>query len=177
MIKLQKFNKSDCKQLISWVPDDSFLLQWAGPLYTFPLNESQLAETIKQTEGEHPTFFLFKAVDMASHTTIGHIELINIDYEQGRGHIARVLVGSKAHRGKGYGRILMNLIVEFAFKKLGLETLTLGVFDFNQAAISCYQNIGFKPLEYRKNASKFKNEYWHLIVMKLTKKKWESCLK
>ncbi len=176
MIKLQKFTKSDCDRLISWVPSDSFLLQWAGPNYTFPLNASQLTDALNQTEGERPAYFMFKAVEIESQLTIGHIELINVDYQLQQGHIARVLVGSKAHRRKGYGRLMMNLMVEFAYKNLGLNTLTLGVFDFNQSAILCYQSIGFEPIEYRKKICKFKDDDWHLIVMKLTREKWENRL-
>jgi hypothetical protein len=55
LIKLQTFDESDFNQLIAAIPDARFLLQWAGPKYNFPLDVSQLKDTLAKTTGEQPS--------------------------------------------------------------------------------------------------------------------------
>ena len=44
MIKLKVFTTEDISKLISWIPNKEFCLQWAGPQYSFPLDESQFLD-------------------------------------------------------------------------------------------------------------------------------------
>jgi hypothetical protein len=48
MIRLDTIEKEDLKQILHWNEGKSgdFLLQWAGPLYEFPLTLKQLEEYI-----------------------------------------------------------------------------------------------------------------------------------
>jgi RimJ/RimL family protein N-acetyltransferase len=167
MIKLEPFTKSDFDRLISWIPDDRFLLQWAGPHYEYPLDHQQLQQTLASSSGDQPKHIIFKAFDSDSKDVFGHIELMSIDYSEKSTHIGRVLIGSSEDRGKGKGTELLEQTVDFAFSKLGLTEFILSVFDLNLSAIQCYKNLGFEQIEYRKKSRKYKDEYWDLIVMKL----------
>ncbi|KAA0546683.1 hypothetical protein FZW96_15755 [Bacillus sp. BGMRC 2118] len=42
MLKLLPFENVDYDRLISWIDSPALLLQWAGPIFTFPLNHEQL---------------------------------------------------------------------------------------------------------------------------------------
>lgn len=169
MIKLERFTKSDIDRLISWIPDDRFLLQWAGPKYSFPLDAQQLHTTLTSSNTRQPEHLAFKAVDTDSTKVIGHIELMNIDHTVKSAHIGRVLIGPAKDRGKGRGIQMLKQLIDFAFEDLGLIALTLSVFDFNSSAIQCYKKLGFEQIEFKKNARKYRNENWNLIVMKLEK--------
>jgi ribosomal protein S18 acetylase RimI-like enzyme len=48
----------------------------------------------------------------------------------------------KEQRGKGYGKKLMDLVIEEAREK-GLELVALGVYKTNEVAISLYKKCGF----------------------------------
>ena len=41
MIVLRPFDRSDFPRLIGWATSPAFLLQWAGPLFTYPLDTEQ----------------------------------------------------------------------------------------------------------------------------------------
>jgi len=41
---------------------------------------------------------------------------------------------------------------------LGLQKITLGVFDFNQSAITTYQKIGFVEYQFNEGVRQFQNE-------------------
>ena len=42
MIKLVQFENTDFDRLISWVYSEEFMIQFAGPIFTFPLTTEQL---------------------------------------------------------------------------------------------------------------------------------------
>ncbi len=64
-------------------------------------------------------------------------------------HINKICV-SPGHRGKGYGKHLMQGILE-AVWRLGADSLTLEVRRSNAAAISMYVDFGFSVEGIRKN--------------------------
>jgi len=167
MITLEKFGIADFQRLISWVPDAEFLLQWSGPKYGFPLDEAQLAETLKLTEGRHPTYFIFKAVFEGE--TVGHIEIMDVDHRKKSAILGRVLIGPHQQRGKGFGRAMIESAIHFAFHELELENLDLGVFKFNGKAISIYSQLGFKIYRTIENND---DDQWTLLRMNLSRQDW-----
>lgn len=171
MIKLQLFNDSDFSRLISEVPDDRFLFQWAGPKYTFPLDSGQLSETLAKSIGDKPTFMAFKVIRSDTSETVGHIQLMNIDYDAEKCFLGRVLIFKK-HRGNGYAKEAVREAVRIAFEDLDLNEIILGVFDFNTSAIELYNKIGFLEFQFLEGARQFQDEMWNLIRMRLRKIHW-----
>jgi len=171
LIRLQDFSENDFNQLIHAIPDARFLLQWAGPKYTYPLDIAQLKNTLEKTDGAQLSFKVFKAIKADSPAAIGHIQLMDIDYNNSSCILGRVLVFSE-FRGTGLAKELVNCAVEYAFLILGLQKITLGVFDFNQSAIATYQKIGFVEYQFNEGVRQFQNENWNVIKMKLYKNQW-----
>ena len=56
----------------------------------------------------------------------------------------------KEYRGKGYGKMLMNALIEDA-KKQNIKAMTLEVRVTNKSAIALYKKLGFKEAGIRKN--------------------------
>ncbi|MCB2291356.1 GNAT family N-acetyltransferase [Clostridium sp. CS001] len=79
IIKLKKFTCEEIPQLISWIPNKEFLLQWAGPTYTLELLEKQLQNDISLMINEESKSMIFSAKLIGSNETVGHIELLGID--------------------------------------------------------------------------------------------------
>lgn len=167
MLCLTPFKQHDIRRLISWIPDKRFMYLWGGPNFTFPLTENQILADMKKTEGECPECLFFNCIISETSEIIGHIELRNIDYEQKAGRIGRVIIGLQEFRGRGYGKEMVGMLLQYAFGTLLLEKLTLGVFDFNDAALSCYTSLGFVAYETKENYLKCDDEYWNLINMEL----------
>jgi RimJ/RimL family protein N-acetyltransferase len=170
-LDLRAFSESDFDQLIAVIPDARFLLQWAGPGYTHPLDAVQLKETLAKTVGEKPSFKVYKAVLPASAETVGHVQLVDIDHESGTCVLGRVLI-FPVHRGKGFGKSMVRSVVMEAFVGLGLREVTLLVFAFNQAAIATYTSVGFVRSLPDPGAHQFENESWDVTRMGLTRERW-----
>jgi RimJ/RimL family protein N-acetyltransferase len=166
-IRLEPFSESDFDRLISWVPSESFLLQWAGPGFSFPLDHKQLSEHLVRGKQEPPGSLIFRGVDASTGAVIGHIEIVNIDRRNRSARLSRVLVGPMALRGNGIGHELVREALAVAFDELQLHRVELYVFDFNEAAIGCYKRAGFKLEGVLRDARRYGNEYWTLLAMSI----------
>lgn len=168
MIKLEKFTRSDFKQLINWIDSEEFLIQWSGNAFTYPLNEQQLD---KYTESANT--LVFKVIDEKTETVIGHISLGQIDYINMSARIGKVLVGDTNMRGRSIGKQMMKAVLNIAFKELKLHRVTLGVFDFNTSAITCYEKIGFAKEGLLREVRKVGDTYWNLWEMSMLEYEWQ----
>ena len=171
-IELQEFQETDCNRLINWIPDSRFLMQFAGPKYTFPLDHSQIFKAMEKAQGEEPSYYIFKAVLLPEKRVIGHIELMNIDRQKRTTHMGSVLIGDSEYRGKGLGIEMVENAAEFAFNIIGVKEVTLTVYDFNKPAISCYKRSGFEEYRFKSKGRRFEDEYWDMIIMRLSRKTW-----
>lgn len=167
VIKLERFSYQEIPQLISWIPNKEFLLQWAGPAYTFELLEKQLQNEINMMLEQNSPNLMFSAKLIESNETVGHIQLLGIDRVNMSARIGRVLVGGKENRNKGIGLQMINAILDIAFNKLNLHRVDLGVFDFNVSGIACYKKAGFIIEGNFRECRKINGQYWSLLNMSI----------
>jgi RimJ/RimL family protein N-acetyltransferase len=172
-IKLSPFQEADFALLCSQIPDARFLLQWAGPKYKFPLTYEQIAQRDNQTIDNKKSIYIFNAVACPTNKIIGFIELVLRDFSSMKVIVESVIIFND-YRGQGYGIQLMMETINFAFKQLGIAEMVLGVFDFNNSAISCYKNVGFEESGTIKVKTPFADTYWNCILMNLPITKWKA---
>ncbi len=60
-------------------------------------------------------------------------------------------------RGKGYGKEMLRLALEYAFTILKVKKVTIGVFENNPSAYYCYKSVGFE------DAVQAEDEYFHIM--------------
>lgn len=175
MIRLEYFTTDDFEQLIEWNTGTSpaFLLQWAGPTFTFPLTKRQLVSYLEDSNQPDTTNLIYKVIDIESDKTIGHISLGKIDYTNKSARIGKVLVGDTSMRGKGIGELMIKAIVKVGFEDLHLHRLSLGVFDFNKSAIGCYKKVGFQIEGLLRDYRKINDQYWSIYEMSILEEEWQ----
>lgn len=73
-------------------------------------------------------------------------------------------------RGKGYGKEMLSLAIQYAFDFIGASKISLGVFENNKAAVNCYLSCGFRIVQ-RETVERYRcmNETWNCIEMELCK--------
>lgn len=174
-IALVPFVREDFPRLIGWIPDESFLVQWAGTSqFCFPLDEAQLEEYLRPTQGEAPTRRVYKAVDRAAGAAVGHIELNNIDVRNRSARVARVLVGEAPLRRKGIGTQMLREVLRIGFDELRLHRIELLVFAFNRPAIACYERVGFVREGLLRHARWHDGQFWDLLLFSLLDWEWKA---
>ncbi|OBZ12132.1 aminoglycoside adenylyltransferase [Bacillus sp. FJAT-27264] len=170
MVELQHFERSDFNQLIKWIDSPEFLLQWGGRVFDFPLNAAQLEKYIEYANSDNSETLVYKVIDAGN--VIGHISLGEIDRKHNSARVGKVLVGEKIARGKGIGVQMIKEILRIAFDELHLHRVSLGVFDFNVSAISCYEKAGFIKEGLLRDSRKNGAEYWSLWEMSILENEW-----
>ena len=138
MIKLVKFGQKDFNRLIKWIKSPDELTLFAGISFKYPLTIDQLMEYISFDNRK-----IFNVLDLNTGNIIGHCGLIDIDAGNKTARICKMLIGDKDARGKGTGELMVKELIKIAFEKLGLEHLSLRVYEYNLNAVKCYSKCGF----------------------------------
>jgi RimJ/RimL family protein N-acetyltransferase len=174
MVKLEYFGKEDFKQLIEWMNSEHLITNWAGSLFKYPLTEDSLDWYIEDTNNpDKSDAFVYKATDTKTGKTVGHISLGSVSEKNNSARISRVLVGNTHERGKGYCTGMINAILKIGFEELKLHRISLGVYDFNKSAITCYEKCGFVKEGLMRDVLKYgNNTYWSLIEMSILEDEW-----
>ncbi len=158
--RLRSFTSDDSALLISWVPDALALMQFAGPVFNWPLTRDQLVQYL--TDSKRSAFVL-----MQGNKAIGHGEIYRV--KPGKVRLCRILVGDITMRNLGIGLIITRLLLEKAFESEETKQVTLNVFDWNEAAIRCYKKAGFQRSPGRSAIRKTGNLSWKVIGMRIAK--------
>ncbi len=173
-IELKPFERIDFPRLIGWIKTPEFLLQWAGPIFIYPLDEPQLEIYLRGSQGDPPIRKIYKMMNAADRRVMGHVELDDIDLRNKAARICRVLVGEPSERRKGTGLQMVRRVMEIGFDELGLHRIDLLVFDFNRVAIRCYEKAGFIKEGHIREARRNGNEYWSLYQMSILEHEWKT---
>lgn len=161
MIRLLPFDEEDFDRLISWISDEKLLIQFAGSKFRFPLNREQLKKYCAEDKRN-----IFKVIDENNSEVVGHAEVYCIEVHTVL--ICRVLIGNPQRRGKGLGTALMNELIAFAKQDVRVENIELNVYDWNLPAINCYKKLGFRQLPDGDRITRYANERWRSIRMRMT---------
>ncbi len=173
MIKLEYFGKEDFKQLIEWISSEHLMINWAGSLFKYPLTEDSLDWYIEDTNNlDSSDVFIYKAVDINTGETVGHVSLGSVSTKNKAARISRVLIGSSRHKGKGICKDMINAVLKIGFEDLKLHRISLGVYDFNRSAIRCYESCGFVKEGLMRDVLKYEDHYWSLLEMGILENEW-----
>ena len=136
MIHFQRFEAIDFDRLKSWITSEKELIQFAGPIFTFPLTDDQLEKYCTSNKRE-----VFKIVLDETSEVIGHCEF---NYENELPRISRVLIGDEKVRNRGIGTEIVRKMSVELFKNSEISKIDLNVFAWNDRAIHCYEKLGFR---------------------------------
>jgi len=97
----------------------------------------------KQTEeGFKPERYGFSVRTLAEDKYIGFlgiwVDLIHSEAWVGLG------IGERDFWSKGYGTDMMKLCMQYVFRELGLQRLSLGLHEYNPRALRSYEKCGFR---------------------------------
>lgn len=154
-MKLRNLEENDFKTLISWVDNAQDLMLFAGSAYSFPLDEKQLLATLNDSKIE-----CFSMLN-DQNEMVGHCQLFLLEKSV---KIARVII-NPAYRGQSFGRILMELLLNYIQQFYSTFLIELYVFDFNTRAISLYESLGFERQEIGEKLTVVNGQTWRAIKM------------
>ncbi len=117
----------------------------------------------RSTRGNQDTM-IFTIWEASTQTPIGNVALQDIDYRNRTAELG-IFIAETSTRGQGYGTEATKLILDFAFRVLGLQNVMLRVYDYNEPARRCYERAGFREFGRRQQSQFMDGRFWTVIYM------------
>ena len=172
MIRLAYFDSNDFAQLMDWIKDEEALMNWSGSLFSYPLTQSSLEWYIEDVNDiEESEAFIYKAIEQDTQKVVGHISLGTVSRKNRSARISRVLIDPD-NQGKGYCMQMVQAVLKIGFEELKLHRICLGVYDFNKAAMRCYEKAGMVIEGTNRDCLLFKGKWWSLVEMSMLEEEW-----
>jgi RimJ/RimL family protein N-acetyltransferase len=115
-------------------------------------------------------------IDTQEGVHIGAIDLRHVTKFHRRAELG-VMIGDMNYWSKGYGTSAINVLLTYAFGKLKLHRVYLGVYSYNTRAIKLYEKLGFVHEGVSREAARWQNKYWDAYRMSILEKEWAKIIK
>ncbi len=116
---------------------------------------------------------IFGIVENISDKLIGATGLHQIDYINRRAMYG-IFIGDKSFHGKGFGFEATNLILDYGFNVLNLNSIWLYCYSFNKKALRLYEKMGFKKTGVFRQAKYFAGNYHDQVCMDMLAAEFKS---
>lgn len=117
--------------------------------------DSQIRETNTQ---------VFTVYALPDYTPIGTVNLHQISHKHRKANMG-IMIGEPQLRGQGLGRETVELIVDFGFNALNLNSIWLTTYEFNIAGQKAYKRAGFQEVGRRRKCRFHAGRFWDEIHM------------
>lgn len=166
---LRPYKRGDAKTIISWCENETIFRKWTSDRYDhYPITEDDMNNKYFLYNGdctEKDNFYPMTACDDSA--VVGHFILRYVGGNKKILRIGFVIVDNKL-RGCGYGKKMIQLAVDYAFRIAGAEKLTIGVFENNKEAYYCYKSVGFKDVHQdSEDVCELFGEKWKILELSL----------
>lgn len=135
-------------------------------------NVSTLSEEREYLEKNANPEATFVIVTLQEDKMIGTVSLEKINHINRRATLG-IFIGDKDYRNNGYGTEAIRLILEYGFKYLNLNNITLQLMEFNERALACYKKCGFKEYGRRRKCNFVNGKYYDTICMDILAEEFE----
>ena len=160
---LRDYKNEDGALICSWIRDEDELYRWSAdrfnkyPLYGEDINLSYIPQM------ESGRFIPLMAE--ADGKTVGHFIIRYPKPDDDSSVRFGFVILDPELRGKGYGKEMLLLGIEYVKKNLTASRIDLGVFENNEAAKHCYEAAGFR--EYQRRRCEMPIGTWDCIDMEI----------
>jgi RimJ/RimL family protein N-acetyltransferase len=107
---------------------------------------------------------------------IGTVGMHGIDWVHRRA-ITGIFLMPVSQRGHGYGTEAKNLLIEYAFRELGLHSLSAFAFADNQASIRALKSQGYQQTGVYREAFLVRGKWTDAVCFDLLRAEWEKLSK
>lgn len=121
-------------------------------------------EDEKEWIKENSNKYQFAIVRLEDDKLIGNCSIHEIDQLRQCAEVG-LFIGDEENRNKGYGKEVLNLLLNYGFDYLNLNNIMLKVFSFNERAINCYKKVGFKEIGRRRQSYYLKGKFYDTVYM------------
>lgn len=155
----------DYEYVASWIDSERTHAFWCANRLSYPVTPKSFHDLLEERSIEWTDNAYVATEDNGQ--VVGFFRY-SINTEDNVGFLRFVIV-DKTKRGKGYGKEMLHLALQYAFQITGATAVQLNVFHENTPAKQCYEKVGFMERNIDKNVFAYKDELWsrcNMIVFK-----------
>ena len=141
----------DYEYVSKWIDNERTLAFWCANRFSYAIDWTDSAYVATENNGQIVGFFCYS---VNTTDNIGFLKFVIVD---------------KTKRGKGYGKEMLNLALQYAFQITGAKAVQLNVFNENTLAKQCYEKVGFVERKIDKDVFSYKDELWSRCNMIISK--------
>ena len=148
--------RTDFDTIRTWITDERTHALWCANRIPYPMEEEGFHRVLREAAerfGDCP----FVAVE--DDGTMAGFFCLSLNRRTNEGMLKFVMV-QPALRGKGYGKEMLRLAVQYAFYTWKTDAVYLNVFPENGQAVRCYESVGFTEEKTEPAAFRFRDEAW-----------------
>ena len=163
-MRLREFKQKDAGIIAGWLQSEEDLYRWSADRFNkYPLSGEDINENYAP-QTETGRFFPLTAVDDQG-DVIGHF-IIRYPREDDNNTVRfGFVILDPSLRGKGNGKEMLRLGIEYVRERLFASRIDLGVFENNEGARHCYEAVGFR--EYGRRECEMPIGTWTCIDMEI----------
>jgi RimJ/RimL family protein N-acetyltransferase len=162
-VSLRPIKESDFDSFFKWHSDIEIRFQTA--MHPFPITERMEKEWFEKVINDISNKkVIFIVEEDSSKLPIGYFQLTDINYLN-RNSMLGIVIGEKEWQRKGLGKEIMELGLEYGFKFLGLQKISLLVLEQNPIAVKLYESLGFTKEGLLKNHYFYNGKRENIIYM------------
>lgn len=160
MLRLRPYKACDAHTITKWIKNEYAFRQWSADRYDrYPITPDDMNSYYDRNKGT----FAMTAFDESG--VVGHFTLrYPREQDQSEVRLGFVIIDDEK-RGRGLGKEMLLLAVRYAFEFLKADKVSLGVFENNTAAVSCYRACGFREVQSDPETYSCMGEIWKCMEM------------
>lgn len=167
-IYLSPRNSQDVEIFTKWL-NDFQVTDYTGRSGNITTLEGE-KQYLEQTANEENRQFVIVTLDKDE--MIGTVGIEKIDRLNQTGRLG-IFIGEAEYRSNGYGTEAINLILEYGFHYLNLNSIQLKVYEFNERARACYKKCGFREMGRRRKANFLNGKFYDTVYMDILRDEFE----
>lgn len=165
-MRLRPYKACDAQAITKWFKNEYAFRQWSADRYEkFPISAEDM-NLYYDRDKDNENIWGMTAFDNCG--IIGHFTMRFPDEHNHDEIRLGFVIVDDTKRGKGYGKEMLSLAIQYAFDFIKVKKISLGVFENNKIAIECYKSCGFQTVELQEVESYYcMGEVWKCMEMEL----------
>lgn len=168
-ISLRPFGRDDLAYVQKW-SEDAEMRRLIGEVA--PLSQAEAEKFYEEIRRDKDRVW-FVIVLKEGNRVIGEAGLLRI-FRPWRATDMSIIIGEKDMWGKGYGTEAGHVLLDYAFNRLGLHRVSIGVVGLNKRALRFWKGLGFKKEGIQRDGYFCDGTYSHFVMMSIIENEYKA---
>ncbi len=160
----------DAKLVSQWYNDTDTKRYMSTTVRGYKYSPRDIKKEIKENNPKEELWFMVCL--RSDNKPIGQAGIDDLDFLDRRGEIF-FLIGDKNEKGKGYSREIVRLLLDYAFKKMKLNSLFATVTVENIPSLKVLEKAGFKKIGIRRQYNYIGGKFLDEVFLDFTAKDYK----